>query len=131
MIKQKIPVWIIVWGSLMALLPLVFVGIGYFYPAYYGEEWAANDIARFGGVFGNYVARNMASGLIVLIALSQKSAQMLIIAFFMRIFSDLFDVFHNTLTGTIDTFYILDASVLIIISSIAIFKLWNIGSESQ
>ena len=129
--KNNIPVWIFFWGSLMALLPLVFVGIGYFYPAYYGQEWASNDNARLGGVFGNYVARNMASALIMLVALSQRSAHMLIIAFFMRIFSDLFDVIHNTLAGTIDTFYIIDAAVLIIVCSIAIYRLWGIGIQHE
>ena len=127
--KQKIPFWIMAWGCLMALLPLVFVGIAYLDPAYYGEQWAANDIARLGGVFGNYVARNMASGLIMLVALSQKSAAMMIAAFLMRIFSDVFDVIHNTLASTIDTFYIIDASVLIIVCSIAIYHLCNIRSE--
>jgi hypothetical protein len=125
-LQQNIPVWILIWGLLMALLPLAFVGIGYFYPAYYGEEWASGDIGRLGGVFGNYVSRNMASALIMIFALSQRSAQMLIVAFLMRVFSDVFDVLHNSIAGTIDIYYILDATVLIVGCSIAIYQLWKI-----
>ena len=124
--KQKIPLWIMIWGFLMALLPLCFVGLGYFDPAYYGNEWAADDFARLGGVFGNYVSRNMASALIMFFALSQKSAQMLIVAFLMRIFSDVFDVIHNTIAGTIDMLYVLDASVLTVLCTAAIYRLWKI-----
>ncbi len=123
--NNKIPTWIMIWALLMALLPLGFVAIAYLNPAYYGEEWAASSVSRFGGVFGNYVARNMASGLIMLFALSQRSAPMLIIAFLMRIFSDVFDTLHNYVAGTLDQTYIIEASILTIVCSIAIYVLWG------
>jgi len=123
--KQPIPIAIMIWGFLMGLLPLVFVGIAYFDPAFYGENWAAQGLAKFGDVYGNYVARNAASALIMFFALWQRNAAMLIVAFLMRIFSDLFDVIHNTIAGTIDLFYVLDASFLATGCLVAIYFLWG------
>ena len=123
---NKIPKWIMIWGLLMALLPTGFVLIAYFNPSFYGEQWAATDISRLGDVYGNYVARNLGSALIMFFALWQRSAAMLIIAFLMRIFSDVFDTIHNTIAGTIDGKYIIEASILTIICAVAIYKLWPI-----
>jgi len=123
--NKPIPKAIMIWAFLMGLLPLVFVGIAYFNPGFYGENWAEQGLARFGGVYGNYVARNAASALIMFFALWQRSAAMLIVAFLMRIFSDLFDVIHNTIAGTIDLFYVLDASFLAIGCCVCIYFLWD------
>jgi len=128
---KKIPIWIMIWGLLMALLPLGFVAVAYFNPAFYGEEWASGDLSRLGGVYGNYVARNMASALIMFFALSQRSASMLIIAFLMRMFSDMFDVIHNAVAGVLDIAYIIDASILFAGCSIAIYFLWGIRKPAE
>ncbi|MEE9381728.1 MAG: hypothetical protein V3V03_09995 [Hyphomonadaceae bacterium] len=109
----------------MALLPLGFVAVAYFNPGFYGEEWTGKGTSILGTVYGNYVARNVASGLIMLIALWQRSAPMLIIAFFMRIFSDIFDTGHNFIAGTLDIRYMIDAGILITVCSFAIYKLWD------
>ena len=114
-----------IWGFLMGLLPLTFVAIAYLNPAFYGDDWAAQGITRLGDVYGNYVSRNAGSALIMFFALWQRSAAMLIVAFLMRIFSDLFDVLHNTLAQTIDLFYVLDASALTIGCVICIYFLWH------
>ncbi len=124
--SDKIPKWIMIWGLVMALLPASFVMISYCNPAFYGEQWAATDMSRLGDVYGNYVARNVASALIMFFALWQRSAAMLIVAFLMRIFSDVFDTIHNTIAGTIDGKYIIEASILTIICAVAIYKLWPI-----
>ena len=123
--KKEIPIGIMIWGFLMGLLPLVFVGIAYFNPGFYGEDYAAQGLAKFGDVYGNYVSRNAGSALIMFFALWRRSADMLIVAFLMRIFSDLFDVIHNTLAGTIDLFYVVDASVLTIGCLVSIYFLWD------
>jgi len=121
----KIPKWIYVWCLLMGLLPLGFVAVGYFNPGYFGVEWVTGDMSRLGGVYGNYVARNMASALIMFFALWQRSASMLIVALLMRIFSDIFDTAHNAIAGTLDIQYIIEASILVVGSSIAIYYLWG------
>lgn len=113
------------WGLLMAILPLAFAIIGYINPGNFGEVWATGDISKYGSVLGLYISRNMASALIMLFALSQRSASMLIVAFLMRIFSDVFDTIHNTLAGTIDKEFIFFATLLIVVSSLAIYKLWK------
>jgi len=46
---------------------------------------------KYAGVFGLYVGRNMASAAITALALSQRSAAMLIIALAMRMVSEIFD----------------------------------------
>jgi hypothetical protein len=120
---MKIPKWIWVWCLLMGLLPLGFVCVAYVNPSFYGEEWVTGGVSRLGGVYGNYVSRNMASALIMFFALSQRSAQMLIVALLMRIFSDVFDVIHNTVAGTIDGQYIFEASVFVVGSLVAIYYL--------
>lgn len=108
----------------MAALPLGFVVVGYLTPGFYGEEWATKDPSIYGNVFGFYISRNMASGLIMLVALWQRSALMLIIAFLMRIFSDLFDGVNATIAGTGDLIFWISALVLIVVCSFTIFKLW-------
>jgi hypothetical protein len=123
---DKIPTWIMIWGLLMALLPAGFVIIAYVNPGFYGELWAGANISRLGDVYGNYVARNAASALIMFFALWQRSAAMLIAAFLMRIFSDIFDTVHNIIAGTIDGRYIFEATILVILCSVAFYKLWPI-----
>lgn len=128
---NKIPMWIMIWGLLMALLPAGFVIVAYINPGFYAEQWAETDISRLGDVYGNYVARNVASALIMFFALWQRSAAMLIIAFLMRIFSDIFDTIHNTMAGTIDGRYVFEAMVLVIVCSAAIYKLWPIYTRQH
>jgi len=129
--NKHIPTSIMIWAFLMGLLPLVFVGIAYLNPSFYGEYWGSQDFTRLGDVYGNYVARNAGSGLIMFFALWQRSAEMLIVAFLMRIFSDLFDVIHNTIAGTIEIIYILDASFLATGCLICIYFLWGIRSSNR
>jgi len=120
-----------IWAFLMGSLPLVFVGIAYLNPDFYGEHWSSQDFTRLGDVYGNYVARNAASALIMFFALWQRSAEMLIVAFLMRIFSDLFDVIHNTIAGTIEIYYILDASFLTTGCVICIYFLWGMQASKK
>jgi len=129
--SNKIPKGIMLWGFLMGLLPLVFVLIAYFNPGFYSEDWAIKGMTKFGDVYGNYVSRNAASALIMFFALWQKSADMLIVAFLMRIFSDAFDVVHNTLAGTINLFYVVDASILTMGCLVSIYILWGRRSTTE
>ncbi len=129
--STKIPIWIMVWGLLMALLPLGFASIGYFNPGFFGEMWAAEGFSKYGTVLGFYISRNMASGLIMVFALSQRSASMLIVAFLMRILSDVFDTIHQILAGTINGEFVFFASALIVVSSLAIYKLWGLRENAQ
>ena len=130
-VTNKIPKWIMIWGLLMALLPAGFVIVAYINPGFYGEQWAGTDTSRLGDVYGNYVARNAASALIMFFALWQRSAAMLIVAFLMRIFSDVFDTAHNIIAGTIDARYITEATILIIVCLLAIYKLWPIYKDGH
>ena len=129
--KKSIPAWIFIWALLMATLPLGFVLVGYFNPGYYGEEWADKGISIYGGVFGFYIARNMASGLIMLVALWQRSALLIIGALLMRIFSDFFDGAHAIVAGTGDMNFWISAFVMITGCSFAIFKLWPLREKGE
>jgi hypothetical protein len=68
--KDKIPTWILVWSALMFLLPFGFGIVGYLNPAYFGPEWAHADAMKYAGPFGLYVGRNMASAVIMMLALT-------------------------------------------------------------
>jgi len=128
---MKIPIWIMIWGLLMALLPLGFVAVAYFNPSYFSEEWVARGVSRLDDVYGNYVARNMASALIMIFALWQRSAAMLIVAFLMRLLSDMFDVIHLSVAGTLDLRYSLDAGILSIGCLVSIYFLWPIYKSAD
>ncbi len=128
--KDKIPGWILVWSALMVLLPLVYGFIGYLYPAYYGPEWAHADAMKYAGVFGLYVGRNMASAAITALALSQRSAAMLIIALTMRMVSEIFDFTHDAVAGTLSLNLSLPAAILVIVCAMAIKVLWPIYRAS-
>jgi hypothetical protein len=128
--KDKIPTWILVWSVLMFLLPFGFGIVGYLNPAYFGPEWAQADAMQYVGPFGLYVGRNMASAVIMMLALSQRSAAMLIVALTMRMVSDIFDVIHNAAAGTLNLSFSLPAVILIIGCAIAIKVLWPIYRAS-
>ena len=118
-----------IWGVLVALLNLGFVLVAYFYPEFYGHDWAAIGQAKYGDVYGFYVSRNLAMGLVTLLALVLRNPSGLILIFALRIFTDVTDVIHGTIAGTIDMRFVIDAAVLIIISGLAIFKLRTLNPE--
>lgn len=124
---KKIPTWIMVWGGLMALVPLGFGLLGYFNAeSFLGGGVTATGAAIFGGPAGFYISRNMATGLTTLFALSQRSASMLIVVFVLRIITDTFDFINTLIAGTTDFSFIFFASLLIGGSIFAITKLWGI-----
>ncbi len=122
----KIPIWIMIWGTLVALLNLGFVLVAYLHPEFYGHDWAAAGLAKYGDVYGFYVSRNLAMSLVTLLALVLRNPSGLILIFALRIFTDVTDVVHGTIAGTMDMRFVIDAAVLIIISGLAIYKLSKI-----
>lgn len=129
--NQKIPVWIMVWGGLMALVPLGFSLLGYFnLDSAYGGAVTATGTAILGGPVGLYLARNVATGLVTVFALSQRSASMIIIALAMRAVTDAFDVINSLIAGTTNFPLIFFATLLIGGSLFAIFKLWPLQAST-
>lgn len=122
---KPIPFWILVWTALMGLLPLVFGLIGYFNPGFFGAEWAVAGVEKFGGPYGAYVGRNMASVAIIVFALWQRSVPMIIVALLMRMVSDVFDVINNVIAGTVGLDLVIPATILITGCTLAIRTLWG------
>jgi len=130
--EPKIPTWIMVWTFIIAMLPLGFVLQGYLDPgAHFGEEAAAAGAATYAGPIGLYIARNAASVVVTLFAFQQRSAPMLIVILMLRAVTDVFDVIHNAVAGTVGAELMIFATLWITGSSIAIFKLWNWPTSSE
>lgn len=124
--KSGIPTWIMIWCFLIAMLPLAFGVQGYIDPAsHFGEEATASGAALYAGPIGLYIARNMASAVVTLFAMSMRSAPMLIVALLLRAVTDVFDVVHNLIAGTVNVELAFFATLWISGSLFAISKLWG------
>ena len=129
--STKIPVWIMIWGFFMALIPLGFGLLGYFNAdSFFAGALTTSGSAIFGGPAGAYVGRNMAAGITTFFALSQRSASMLILAFVLRIVTDVFDLLNATIGGTLNGTLVFFAALLMGGSAFAIFKLWGLRTGS-
>ncbi len=124
----KIPTWIMVWTFLMMLLPLGFSILGYVDPAshdHFSEEAVAEGAAMYGGPIGLYIARNMASFIVTALAWAKRSAPMIIVVSLLRASTDVFDVIHDTIAGTVGGQLLFFAALEIAVSGLVIYKLWN------
>ena len=130
--QPRIPKWIMVWTFIIAMLPLGFVVQGYLDPgAHFGEEATTAGAAVYAGPIGLYLARNAASVVVTLFSFQQRSAPMLIVILLLRAVTDVLDVIHNTIAGTVGAELMIFATLWIAGSSIAIFKLWNWPSPAE
>jgi len=122
----KIALWVRIWVLLMALLSLGFMMVSYTNPGFFGEQWALAGPEKLATVFGHYTGRNLSMGVITLVALVMGRAQGMILVLGLRIVTDLADTVHQTLAGTINSVFVADAGVLIIVSAFAIKSLWPV-----
>jgi hypothetical protein len=68
-----------------------------------GEQATAGGVAIYGGPIGLYVARKMASFIVTAFAWARRSAPMILVVSLLRGSTDVFDVIHNTIAGTLAT----------------------------
>jgi len=120
-----------IWGFIVALLPLGFGLQGYLDPGAHFPEALTQGDAIYGGAIGLYIARNMASVVITLFALAKRSAHMLIIVLLLRAVTDLFDVINNSISGTVNAELIIFATLWVSGSSIAIYQLWHLPTVNH
>jgi hypothetical protein len=124
--NSKIALWVRIWVLLMALLPLGFVMISYANPGFFGQQWALAGPEKLATVFGHYTGRNLSMGVMTLVALAMGRAQGMILMLGLRIVTDLMDSLHQTLAGTINLVFVVNAGILIIGSLVAIKSLWPV-----
>jgi len=115
----------------MALLALGFVVVAFVNPGFYGPDWADTGAAKFGSVYGNYVARNFATGLITLYVVVRPSVATLIIALWLRIVTDLSDGVGLLIGGMMNMEYIISAIILVGGSGVAIFALNRLPKHNK
>jgi len=122
--ENQIPTWIYIWAFLMALLPTVFSLIVYFYPqGMFGEEVASTGNAIFAGAIGLYAARNVAEAVVTYYAIFKRSVDMLILAFMLRIVTDVFDTIHRYVASTLEIDFFITAFIEVAVTWYAAYKL--------
>jgi hypothetical protein len=96
-VMKKIPVWVLIIGGLFVLAPLAFSIMGYMNPSaqFASLSGAALSLA---GPLGLYLSRNIATGLVMAVALFKREPGMLLSAFLLRLFTDILDIV-NTVAG--------------------------------
>ena len=117
---KKIPYWVLGIAVLMALAPLALSIMGYMDPSS-GPGVLPGDTPSLAGTYGLFLSRNLATAIIMILAIVLRSPGMMFNAFMMRIFSDVFDII-NTLAG--GGAFPVSFAVLIVIALPAAWYLW-------
>ncbi len=117
---KKIPYWVLGIAVLMALAPLALTIMGYMDPGS-GPGVLPGDNPSLAGTYGLFLSRNLATAVIMILAIAVRSPGMMFNAFMMRIFSDGFDII-NTLAG--GGAFPISYVALIVISIPAAWVLW-------
>ena len=126
--ETTIPKWILAWTVIIGLIPLAFTVVGYVSPeTIFGEEATSSREIMLSGPIGLWLARDMASVVITFYALYARSAAMIIMACLLRIFTDVGDVLNNMIAGTMNADLWIFAPIFVVVSSIAIVKLKQLG----
>lgn len=124
---KKIPYWVLGIAVLMALAPLALSIMGYINPSS-GPGVLLGDNPSLAGTYGLFLSRNLATGVIMILAIAVRSPGMMFNAFMMRIFSDVFDIF-NTIAG--GGAFPVSFVVLIVIALPAVWFLWPLVSKTS
>ena len=117
---KKIPYWVLGIAVMLALAPLALTIMGYM-DSSSGPGVLPGDNPLLAGTYGLFLSRNLATAVIMILAIVIRSPGMMFNAFMMRIFSDLFDIF-NTLAGGGP--FPVSFVVLIVIALPAAWALW-------
>ena len=125
--KDKIPIWVLVYLGLIGVLALLFGAMGYFNPGGQFGSWEAFGAAgalSLTGPLGLYVARNIATGLVSLVAVWRRSKDMVILALLLRLFTELFDTI-NAFAGGAGVGGVAFPIVVLIIDAVALWFVWK------
>ncbi|MEM9777338.1 MAG: hypothetical protein AAF902_22360 [Chloroflexota bacterium] len=124
---KNIPYWVLGIAVLMALAALALTIMGYMDPST-GPGVLPGDSPSLAGTYGLFLSRNLATAVIMIIAIAMRSPGMMLNAFFMRVFSDVFDIV-NTLAGGGP--FPVSFLALIIIALPAIWYLWPMVEKTS
>lgn len=116
---RKIPYWVLGIAILCALAPIALSIMGYANPSS-GPTVLPGDNPSMAGTYGAFLSRNLATGLIMVVAILMRSPGMMLSGFFMRIFSDILDIVNGLIAGSGFNFTFL---VLILIAAPAVWYL--------
>lgn len=117
---RKIPYWVLGIAVLMALASLGLTIMGYMDPSS-GPGVMPGDTPLLTGTYGLFLSRNLATAVIMILAIVIRSPGMMFNAFMMRVFSDFFDIINTMIGGGP---FPISFLALIIISLPAIWYLW-------
>ena len=123
---KKIPYWVLGIAILMALAPLALSIMGYIDPSS-GPGVLPGDTPSLAGTYGLFLSRNLATAVIMILAIAMRSPGMMLNAFMMRIFSDVFDII-NTLAG--GGAFPISFVALIVIALPAVWILWPMVAKT-
>ncbi|MEM7799344.1 MAG: hypothetical protein AAF633_09155 [Chloroflexota bacterium] len=124
---KKIPYWVLGIAVLMALAPLALTIMGYMNPSA-GPGVMPGDTPLLTGTYGLFLSRNLATAVIMILAIAIRSPGMMFNALMMRLFSDVFDII-NTLAG--GGAFPISFVALIIIVLPAIWYLWPMVTRTS
>ena len=127
MANNKIPRWPKIYLGIVSVLALLFSAMGYFNPDMQFGTWealGATGALSLSGPLGLYLSRNIATGLIGLFAIWRQSADMIIVALLLRLFTELFDFIHALVSG-VGVDGIVFPGVMLIIDAAALWFVWK------
>lgn len=124
---KNIPYWVLGIAVLMALAALGISLMGYMDPGA-GPGVMPGDNPSLAGTYGLFLSRNLATAVVMILAIVIRSPGMMFNAFMLRIFSDLFDII-NTLVG--GGAFPVSFVVLIVISLPAAWYLWPMVTKTS
>ncbi len=94
---SAVPVWVLVIAGLFVLAPIAISVMGYMSPKKIFADMEASAFSL-SGPMGMYLSRNIATPLIMIVALFRGDPNMLLSAFLLRLFTDVLDIV-NTMAG--------------------------------
>lgn len=91
---KKIPLWILIYVSIMTVLPVLFTIMALVKPEAMFAQFAGNTAAlAIMGPLGLYLSRNIATAVVSGYAVIKQSAQMLFLVLLLRLVTDAIDFF--------------------------------------
>ena len=124
--NRTYPYWINIYLWIATIMALMFSLLAYFKPEIQFGTWealSATGALSLAGPIGLYVSRNIATALVGIYALTQKSVDMIKIYIILRIITDGVDAIHNLIGGNMQGVGF--AAIMFLIEVYALYKMKN------
>lgn len=121
---NQVPKWVTIYLWITTIMALMFSLLAYFKPEIQFGTWgalAANAALSLGGPLGLYISRNLATVVVGLFVLTNKSTTSIRILLILRLLTDGLDFVHNIIAGSIEGGAF--AGVMFAIEVIALLKI--------